>query len=160
MKELKFSHIALNCRDPLATEEFYTRNFGFRRARVIPLGQDQIVFIKLDEIYLELFATKEEAPLPPAEKDGYSFAGIRHLAFQVDNVDKKLEEIGQDAPVMLGPLAFDDFIPGWKTVWVKDPDGRIVEVSQGFVDQVAPPPFLASARASEGSVATPIKGAA
>src|SRR5689334_3081385 len=116
MKNLKFSHIALNCRNPLATEEFYTRYFGFRRARVIPLGQEQIVFLKLDETYLELFSTKDEAPLPPATNDGYGFAGIRHFAFQVDNVDKKLAEIGHHAKVMLGPLSFDDFIPGWKTV--------------------------------------------
>jgi glyoxylase I family protein len=144
MTEVRFSHIALNCRDPLETEEFYTRYFGFRRARVIPLGQEQIVFLKLDGTYLELFASKEEAPLPDPKNDGYGFAGVRHFAFQVDNVDDKLSEIGKDAKVMLGPMAFDDFIPGWKTVWVSDPDGRIVEISQGFVDQAAPPPFVAA----------------
>jgi glyoxylase I family protein len=144
MKGLKFSHIALNCRDPLETEEFYAKYFGFRRARVIPLGEDQIVFLKLDGTYLELFGTKDPMPLAPPKGDGYSFAGIRHFAFQVDSVDDKLAEIGKNAKVMLGPMAFDDFIPGWKTVWIADPDGRIVEVSQGFVDQAAPPPFVAT----------------
>jgi glyoxylase I family protein len=61
------------------------------------------------------------------------------FAFQVDDVDEKLAEIGFDAEVTLGPLAFDNFIPGWKTAWVRDPDGNIVEISQGFVDQERPP---------------------
>lgn len=142
MKGLKFSHIALNCRDPLETEKFYTNYFGFRRARVITLGEDQIVFLKLNGTYLELFGTKEPMPLELPKNDGYSFAGIRHFAFQVDSVDNKLAEIGKNAKIMLGPMAFDDFIPGWKTVWIADPDGRIVEISQGFVDQAAPPPLV------------------
>jgi glyoxylase I family protein len=57
----------------------------------------------------------------------------------VDDVDEKLAEIGFDAQVTLGPLTFDGFIPGWKTAWIRDPEGNIVEVSQGFVDQENPP---------------------
>lgn len=40
-----------------------------------------------------------------------------------------------DALVTLGPLNFDDLIPGWRSVWVADPNGNIVEISQGYVDQ-------------------------
>jgi glyoxylase I family protein len=32
-------------------------------------------------------------------------------------------------------LDFDDFIQGWRAVWVADPDGNIIEISQGYVDQ-------------------------
>jgi glyoxylase I family protein len=31
-------------------------------------------------------------------------------------------------------LKVDDFIKGWRTAWLKDPDGNIVEVSQGYKD--------------------------
>lgn len=31
--------------------------------------------------------------------------------------------------------------PGWRTVWLADPDGRIIEISQGFTDQENPPPL-------------------
>jgi glyoxylase I family protein len=137
---LQFSHVALSCRDPLATEEWYSKHFGFARARVIPLGDDQIVFIKAGTVYLELFSTKDESPVPAAGGDGPHYPGVRHLAFQVDDVDSKLAAMGADAKITLGPLSFDDFIPGWKTVWVADPDGTIVEISQGFVDQDNPPP--------------------
>ncbi len=139
-----FSQVALTCRDPIVTERFYTKYFGFRRARVaiLPDG-DQIVFIKMGDsaFYLELFQAKQESPLAPATLDGYTFPSVRHLAFKVADVDRKLEEIGDTAPITLGPLNFDDYIPGWRTVWIADPDGRIVEISQGFVDEESPPPL-------------------
>ena len=135
MTVTNFSHVGLTCKDPLTIERFYTKYFGFRRARVVPLGEEQIVFIKLDNIYLELFLAKEESPLPPPQNDGYAFAGLRHLAFEVDNVEAKLAELGDAAKIMLGPADFSDFIPGWKGVWVSDPEGNIVEISQGYVDE-------------------------
>lgn len=134
-----FSQIALSCKDPIATERFYTQHFGFKRARVVPFGDDQIVFIKFGNMYLELIKAAETAPNPPAEKDGPAYPGWRHLGFKVDNVDDKLAEIGNEAKVTLGPLSFDDFIPGWRTVWIADPDGNIVEISQGYTDQDNPP---------------------
>jgi glyoxylase I family protein len=136
-----FAHIALNCQNPAATERFYSRYFGFRRARVVELPDAQIVFLKLGDMYLELFKAAGESPAPPPTKDGNVYPGIRHLAFQVDNVDAKLAELGDAAAVSLGPFSFNDFIPGWRTAWIKDPDGNIVEISQGFVDQSNPPPL-------------------
>jgi glyoxylase I family protein len=135
MPPIAFSHVALNCRDLAATERFYTTHFGFRRARVIDLGEDQIVFLKSGTTYLELFRAEGRELPPAADNDGPHGAGVRHIAFQVDDVDATLAAIGADARVSLGPLEFDAFIPGWKTVWVRDPDGVIVEISQGFVDQ-------------------------
>lgn len=137
---LRFSHIALSAKDPIATERFYTKHFGFQRARVIPLGETQIVFLKAGTVYLELFAAEGNATQAP-EGDGPHTAGIRHIAFQVDDVDATLASLGDEAKVTLGPLDFDAFIPGWRTVWVADPDGNIVEISQGFVDEDNPPPL-------------------
>jgi glyoxylase I family protein len=135
-----FSHVALNCLDALATERWYAAAFGFRRARVVELGEGaQIVFLKLGPAYLELFQAAA-AQLVPASGDGPQHPGtIRHLAFQVDDVDATLARV-PDAAVTMGPLAFDDFIPGWRTVWVSDPDGVVVEISQGYADQEHPPP--------------------
>jgi glyoxylase I family protein len=134
-----FSHVALNSKDPIALEKFYTKYFGFQRARVIPLGDTQIVFIKSGNVYLEIFATQEDRPGSAPEKDGFGHSGVRHIAFQVESVDAKLSEMGSDARITLGPLDFNDFIPGWRTVWVADPEGNIVEISQGYTDQDNPP---------------------
>lgn len=135
-----FAHIGINCKDPIATERYYTRYFGFRRARVIPSEGKQIVFLKTDkgDLYLELFEATEEASVPPNIKDGPVCPGFRHLAFKVGNVDKKLKEMGPDVKITQGPFNFDEIIPGWRTVWIADPDGRIIEISQGYKDQENP----------------------
>lgn len=134
MNEAVFHHMALACKDPLATEAYYTKHFGFQRTRVIPLGAEQIVFIRSGTMYLEIFQAKGEAPAPPSGGDGPQYTGWRHIAFKVDDVDAKLADMGLEADVTLGPMSFDDFIPGWRTAWLADPDGNIVEISQGYVD--------------------------
>jgi glyoxylase I family protein len=133
---LAFHHVAISCKDPVATERFYLQHFGFRRARVIPVGNDQqIVFLRNGNTYLELFGAEGSAPGPSPTQDGPHYPGWRHIAFIVDNVDATVAAMGPDARVTLGPLSFDAFIPGWRTVWVADPDGNIVEISQGYTDQ-------------------------
>jgi glyoxylase I family protein len=66
---------------------------------------------------------------------------VRHLAFSVDDVDAKLAEMGTAARVSLMPLDFDDFIPGWRSAWLSDPEGNIIELTQGYVDEQDPPPL-------------------
>ncbi|MEU6894435.1 VOC family protein [Streptomyces sp. NPDC046557] len=142
MRRMVWSHVGLNCTDQKTTEEFYTRYFGFARARVVDLGESQIVFLRKGDAYLELFAADSEparpapgVPTDTAGGDGPQGPGrMRHLAFQTDSVDAFLADLGDAAEVTLGPLDFDDFICGWRTVWVRDPDGVIVEVSQGYED--------------------------
>ncbi len=131
---MRWSHVGLNCRDQKATEDFYTRWFGFSRARVVDLGNASIIFLRRGDAYLELFAA-EASESRGADHDGPAEPGrMRHLAFQTDDVDAFLAGMGEAAEVTLGPMGFDDFICGWRTVWLRDPDGVIVEVSQGFVD--------------------------
>jgi glyoxylase I family protein len=138
---MKFAHVSFSCKDPLAIERFYTRYFGFTRARVVPIENEQIVFLKSGNVYLELFQAHGESPVPPYVKDGPGYPCLRHIAFQVDDVDAKLKEMGDDAKITLGPMGFDAFISGWRTVWVADPGGNIVEISQGYTDQENPPPL-------------------
>lgn len=132
-----FFHIALTCDDPAVIEQFYTRHFGMSRARAVALGEGkEIVFLKSREgFYMELFSKDEERPLPASEGDGPHYPGLRHMAFMVDDVDQKLEEMEGEANITLGPMSFDSFIPGWKTAWIKDPEGNIIEISQGFKDE-------------------------
>ena len=135
-----FHHMGVVCADMAATERFYSTHFGFRRARVIPLGDgDEIIFLKSGAVYLELFRAKEVNPAPAATGTGPEYPGWRHLAFKVDDVDATLAAMGADARITAGPMGFDAFIAGWKSAWVADPDGNIVEISQGYVDEDNPP---------------------
>jgi glyoxylase I family protein len=131
------SQLAINCKDIATTEAWYCKHFGFRRARRVELPDGrEIVFIKMADsaFYLELFKADQENPAPEAINDGPTFPGYRHLAFKVGDVEAKLATI-DNVDITLGPLDFDDFIPGWRTVWIRDPDGRIIELSQGFQDE-------------------------
>ncbi|MEU2828848.1 VOC family protein [Streptomyces lavendulae] len=132
---MDWSHVGLNCRDQRRTEEFYTRWFGFHRARAVPVGDREIVFLRKGDSYLELFPVPD-SPADPGGPDGPTAPGsVRHIAFQTDSVEEFLTAMGEEAEVSLGPLCFEDVLPGWRTVWLRDPDGVVVEVSQGFNDQ-------------------------
>lgn len=133
---LRWSHVALNCRDQAVTEEFYRRWFGFERARVVPLDDhQQIIFLRQGSVYLELFGSPEPPQLE-VKADGPPYPGIaRHVAFQTDDLNAFLDRAGDQIPVSLGPLDFDSVIPGWRSIWLTDPDGVVVEVSQGYRDQ-------------------------
>ena len=137
---IRWSHAALNCRNLTRTEEFYTRWFGFERANFFDLGSLQIVFLRLGDAYLDLFAPEApEASAPGAAADGPARPGaVRHLAFQTDDVDALLADMGGAAHVTLGPIDFDGFIEGWRSAWLLDPDGVVVEISQGYRDQEHP----------------------
>ena len=55
MASTQFLHVALNCKDPIAIERFYTKYFGFKRARVYDPGPKQVVVIQAGSLALELF---------------------------------------------------------------------------------------------------------
>ncbi|WBP85144.1 VOC family protein [Kitasatospora cathayae] len=132
---MRWAHVGLNCRDQCVTEEFYSRWFGFRRSRAVPVGDGEILFLRNGDAHLELFPATG-APAAPA--DGPAQPGaVRHIAFRTDSIDALLAAMGDAADVTLGPLDFDEVLDGWRTVWLRDPDGVVVEVSQGYRDEDA-----------------------
>jgi len=135
MTEISFHHVALTCGSVARTEQFYCDNFGFTRKRAFQIGNGkEIVYISNSLVYLELFPKESERPIPAFDKDGPAYPGLRHIAFKVSDVDAALAAMHDRPDVSLGPLTFDAFIPGWKSVWIKDPDGNLVELSQGYKD--------------------------
>jgi glyoxylase I family protein len=135
-------HVALTCDNPLVVEAWYTKHFGFQRRRVYAPGEGQVVMIEAGGVYLELFHSNAERPVPKTEADGPGYSGFRHFAFRVDDLDAVLVQLGSDAKVTLGPLDMSQFIPGMRAVWVADPEGNIVELNQGYVDEQNPPPLI------------------
>jgi glyoxylase I family protein len=89
MAEVSFSHVGLMCKDPIVTERFYTKHFGFRRARVFAPGLDQVVMIRAGGVCLELFKAGEASPVSPPTEAGPNWPCIRHLCFSVDDLDGK-----------------------------------------------------------------------
>ena len=62
----------------------------------MPLGEENIIFLKSGNVSLELFKAKEDCPIPAPTADGYAFSGLRHLAFAVENVEAKIADMGDD----------------------------------------------------------------
>ena len=141
MPSTDFSHIGLSCKDPLATERFYSKHFGFRRARVYAPGPGQVVVIRAGNLALELFPSTVDLPSARVLGAGPDYPNVRHIAFQVDDLDAKLAEMGSEAKVTLGPLDMGQFIPGMRVAWIADPDDTIVELNQGYTDEDNPPPL-------------------
>jgi glyoxylase I family protein len=142
MPVLEFAHVGLMCKDPIATERFYTRHFGFHRTRVYAPGPEQVVMIKgPGGVYLELFKADENAPSPPPKEAGPSWPCIRHLCFSVASLDEQIKSMGADAKLTLGPLDMGAFVEGMRVCWLSDPDGNIVELNQGYKDENNPPPL-------------------
>jgi len=135
LSRLAWSHAALNCADQTATERFYRRWLGFERVRAVRLGDQQIIFLRNDHVLLELFQDNGTSLFEPAAGGSPNHGVIRHLAFETDDVDAFLAALGDEAPVTLGPPDFYDYIPEWRAGWLLDPDGVIVEVSQGYRDR-------------------------
>ena len=130
-----FSHIGLVAKDPLKLEEFYIRFFEFKRTRVYAPGPDQVVMIKKGSMYLEIFKANEERPDKAPTDAGPLYPCWRHICFAVNDLDAMLKELENSARITLGPADMSAFIPGMKVAWLADPEGNIIEISQGYVDE-------------------------
>jgi len=134
MVKTSFLHIGVTCENPLKCEDFYTKYFGFKRVKtIISTNGKEIVFIKDENnTCLEIFEAEENSPVEKPVLDGPHYSGWKHIAFLVDSIDDKLKEIGTDATITLGPKTLNE--KGWRAVWIKDPEGNIIELTQGYTE--------------------------
>ena len=139
MVKTTFSHIGLNCKDPVKIEKFYKKYFDFERARVFNPGPDQVVMIKKNDVYMELFPAEKKRPIDEPQDDGYTFPGVRHLAFLVDDLDEFLDKLPDEIEISQGPMDMSEFVDGMRVCWFKDPEGNIIELNQGYKDEDSPP---------------------
>ncbi len=131
------AHLALNCRDRLAQERFYTEHFGFRRCRVFNAERaDEFVMLRLGDMRMELFG----ADAPPAASGGEQAVGFKHLCFEVPDIEAKRAALAA-AKLDVGPVIdCGDTVPGLKVCFFRDPEGNVVELMTGWQDEEAPPP--------------------
>ena len=124
-------HIAFNCRDKNAQEAFYVKHFGFRRVRIFNEGlPKEFVMLRLGTTCLELFqAMSDDAP-----QAGEQPVGFKHFAFEVDDFDAKVTEL-RDAGVDIDDIRdVSKYIEGLRVCFLRDPEGNIVELIEGYTD--------------------------
>lgn len=124
MKLNKVHHIAVICSDYGRSLDFYTNVLGlrviaenYRKERRsyktdLALGDDYVI---------ELFSF----PDPPKRLTHPEAAGLRHLAFEVDNIDEAIAEL--DAKAVGHEDIRTDEYTGKRFVFFNDPDGLPIE---------------------------------
>ena len=117
-------HIAIICSDYAISKTFYTEKLGLSIVReVYREARDSYKLdLALGEQYIiELFSF----PNPPARPSRPEACGLRHLAFQVKNIE---ETVCQLAAVNIDsePIRIDEFT-GKKFTFIADPDDLPIE---------------------------------
>ena len=124
-------HLALNCRDRHAQAAFYAEHFGFKHARLLNAGQpNEFAVLRLGGICMEFFGAKETGA-----QGGEQAVGFRHLAFEVPSLEEAIAKL-QAAGVQTDPIIdLGTKIPGWRVCFLRDPEGNVVELVQGWQDE-------------------------
>ena len=124
----KVHHIAIICSDYQRSLHFYTHILGmtvmaehYRESR-----QSYKTDLALgDEYVVELFSF----PSPPPRVTHPEAAGLRHLAFEVDDIIETVQEL--DAMGVEHEEVRTDEYTGKRFLFFQDPDGLPIEVYEG-----------------------------
>jgi glyoxylase I family protein len=125
-------HVAFNCMDLKKTEDFYTKHFGFRRARVFNAGKpNEFLLLRRDKFCLEIFPAKNAQDAVQAEQP----LGFKHMAFEVDNIEEAVIKLNADGVKTDNIIDCSAIIKGMRICFFNDPDGNRIELMQGYKDQ-------------------------
>lgn len=125
LKLNKIHHIAIICSDYERSKAFYTNVLGFRVIKETYRLERQSykLDLSLDGIYIiELFSF----PTPPPRPSRPEAAGLRHLAFEVDDVQAEAIQLRQHG-VAVEDIRIDE-ITKKKFTFFTDPDGLPLEI--------------------------------
>ena len=130
-----FNHIAFNCHDLAKQEAFYTKHFGFKRSRTFNPGQpNEFFMLKLGSVRLELFPT--DPTKTTGQKGGEQPVGFKHLAFDVPKLEPIIEGLKADGIEVGNIIDASKHVSGLRIVFFKDPEGNILELMEGYHDEV------------------------
>lgn len=121
----KVHHIAIICSDYQRSLDFYTRILGMRvlAEHYRESRQSYKTDLALDDEYVvELFSF----PSPPPRVTHPEAAGLRHLAFEVDDIAETIQEL--DALGGSHEQVRTDEYTGKRFFFFQDPDGLPIEV--------------------------------
>ena len=118
-------HIAIICTDYERSKKFYTVALGLSIIREVYRAERRSykLDLALNGTYvIELFSF----PQPPARPSRPEAAGLRHLAFEVDDLDAEVARLGLHG-VETEPIRVDEYTDRRFTFFA-DPDGLPLEL--------------------------------
>jgi glyoxylase I family protein len=125
LKINKIHHVAIICSDYSKSKRFYVDILKFSIINETYRAERDSYKLDLkvsDRDTIELFSF----PSPPSRPSNPEACGLRHLAFEVDNIEKNVNYLlAQGIPVE--PVRVDE-ITGKKFTFFKDPDDLPLEI--------------------------------
>lgn len=124
LKLNRVHHVAIICTDYIRSKHFYTEVFGLKVVREVFRKERNSYKLDLEVggLYqIELFSF----PDPPARPSRPEAAGLRHLAFEVDDIEVAITEVNAHG-VITEPIRVDEFT-GKRFTFMADPDGLPIE---------------------------------
>lgn len=123
----RIHHIAIICSDYNKSKTFYTQVLGF--TVINEVYRTERKSYKLDlalngEYAIELFSF----PNPPQRRSQPEATGLRHIAFEVDDIEKAVQLLKQKN-VTVEAIRIDEHT-GKNFTFLSDPDGLPIELYQ------------------------------
>ncbi len=118
-------HVAIICSDYEASKRFYTESLGFNIAAENYRVERKSYKLDLnlgDRYRIELFSFPE-SPKRPSKPEA---CGLRHLAFETDDVTLAVEELKAKG-VACEPIRIDEYT-GKRFTFFRDPDDLPLEI--------------------------------
>ncbi|WCT10497.1 VOC family protein [Mucilaginibacter jinjuensis] len=124
LKLHRVHHVAIICTDYAKSKHFYTEVLGMKAVREVFRKERNSYKLDLEVggLYqIELFSFPEPPPRPSRPEA----AGLRHLAFEVDDIEVAIAEVNAHG-VITEPIRVDEFT-GKRFTFMADPDGLPIE---------------------------------
>ena len=121
---MKIHHIAIICSDYQVSKKFYTEILGLQILRKVYREERDSYKLDLgigDQYVIELFSF----PNPPARPSRPESCGLRHLAFSVENIEEKRNELTGKG-LICEDIRIDEFTDR-KFFFTQDPDDLPLE---------------------------------
>lgn len=121
----KIHHIAIICSNYEESKEFYTRVLDLQIIKETYRAERQSYKLDLkvnDQYQIELFSF----PNPPARPSRPESCGLRHLAFEVNDMEAAVALLN-DRKITTEPVRIDE-ITGKRFTFFADPDGLPLEL--------------------------------
>ena len=122
----KVHHVAIIASDYQKSRKFYVETLGFEviRENYRPARNDYKLDLKLGDCELELFGISGS----PKRLSYPEACGLRHLAFQVDDIEETVREL-EAKGVSCEPIRVDEFT-GKRMTFFFDPDKLPLELHE------------------------------
>ncbi|HAO10807.1 MAG TPA: VOC family protein [Planktothrix sp. UBA8407] len=127
MKINKIHHIAIICSNYQKSKDFYVNILGFEIIQETFRKERNSYKLDLrvgnqDQIELFSFPNPSKRPNKPES------CGLRHLAFEVDDIDQSVTDLLEKG-IMVEPIRLDE-ITGKRYTFFQDPDNLPLEIYQ------------------------------